>query len=50
MRIITAGEPEGFKKTLERSSGLTAAQLGMALQLAQAEFKRMLLNTQEVLK
>ena len=36
-----AGELRGFQHALEGNSGLTAAQLGMALQLADAEFQRM---------
>ena len=36
-----AGELLGFRRALEANSGLTAAQLGMALQLANAEFKRL---------
>lgn len=35
------GELQGFQKHLERKSGITAFQLGMALQLAEAEFKRL---------
>ncbi len=34
-------ELRGFQRALEARSGLTAAQLGMALQLAAAEFKRL---------
>ncbi len=34
-------ELKGFQNALEGKSGLTAAQLGMALQLAEAEFKRL---------
>jgi hypothetical protein len=37
-----AGELRGFKKALERRAGLTASQLGMALQLAEAEYQRLL--------
>ncbi len=35
------GELRGFQHALERRSGLTASQLGMALQLAEAEFNRL---------
>ena len=36
------GELRGFQRHLEAKSGLTASQLGMALQLADAEFQRLL--------
>lgn len=35
------GELQGFQRRLERKSGITASQLGMALQLAEAEFQRL---------
>lgn len=35
-------ELQGFQRHLERNAGITASQLGMALQLAEAEFKRLL--------
>lgn len=35
------GELRGFQRHLERKSGITANQLGMALQLAEAEFERL---------
>jgi len=35
------GELRGFQAHLESRSGITAAQLGMALQLAEEEFKRL---------
>lgn len=35
------GELQGFQRHLERNSGITASQLGMALQLAEIEFKRL---------
>ena len=38
------GELRGFQKHLEVKSGLTAAQLGMALQLAEIEFQRLQTN------
>lgn len=37
-----AGELRGFQRHLEARSSLTAAQLGMALQLAEAEYRRLL--------
>jgi hypothetical protein len=43
-----AGELEGFRRHLEAKSGLTAAQLGMALQLAAAEFKIMNASVDDV--
>ena len=36
------GKLRGFQRHLEAKSGLTAAQLGMAIQLAEAEYKRLL--------
>ena len=36
-----AGELQGFKRVLERNAGITAAQLEMALQLADSEFQRL---------
>jgi len=36
-----AGELRGFQRHLERNAGITAAQLDMALNLAQAEFERL---------
>lgn len=36
-----AGELRGFKRALEAKSAITAAQLSMALQLAEAEFKNL---------
>ncbi len=36
-----AGELRGFQRALEAKAGLTAAQLGIALQLAEEEFKRL---------
>ena len=36
------GELQGFQKHLERNAGITAAQLGMAIQLADEEYKRLL--------
>ena len=35
------GELRGFQRVLEARAGITAAQLGMALQLAEAEFQRL---------
>lgn len=35
-----AGELRGFQQALERNAGITAAQLDMALHLAEAEFER----------
>ncbi|MDO8495996.1 MAG: hypothetical protein Q7S43_00905 [bacterium] len=35
------GELQGFQRHLEIKAGITATQLGMALQLAEAEFKRL---------
>lgn len=35
-----AEELRGFQRHLERNAGITAAQLGMALQLAEKEFQR----------
>ncbi len=37
----SAGELRGFQRALEAKSGITAAQLGMAVQLAEAEFQRL---------
>ena len=37
-------ELRGFQRHLEAKSGLTASQLGIALQLADAEFQRLLEN------
>ncbi len=36
-----AGELAGFQKHLEGNAGITASQLGMAIQLANAEFQRL---------
>ena len=36
------GELQGFQRHLEAKAGITAAQLGMALQLAEQEYKRLL--------
>ena len=36
-----AGELRAFKRYLEARAGITAAQLSMAIQLAEAEFKRL---------
>src|SRR3989344_7093179 len=36
-----AGELRGFQQVLQRKSGITENQLGMALQLAEAEFQRL---------
>jgi hypothetical protein len=41
MWLQAAGELRGFQRVLERSAGITADQLGMALQLADAEFQRL---------
>lgn len=35
------GELQGFQRHLERNAGITASQLGMALQLADEEFSRL---------
>ena len=35
------GELRGFQKALERNAGITAEQLGMAIQLAEAEYERL---------
>ena len=35
------GELQGFQRHLERNAGITASQLGMALQLANVEFSRL---------
>lgn len=37
-----AGELRGFQRHLERNASITASQLGMALQLAEEEYKRLL--------
>jgi len=36
-----AGELRGFQRALQRNAGITASQLGMALQLAEAEYQRL---------
>lgn len=35
------GELRGFQRHLEKNAGITASQLGMALQLAEVEFERL---------
>ena len=45
-----AGELKSFMNALERSSSLTASQLGMALQLAELEFQRLLVASSGAVK
>lgn len=39
------GELQGFQQYLEAKAGITASQLGMAIQLAEKEYQRLLLLT-----
>ena len=41
MWLQARGELQGFQRHLERNAGITAAQLGMALQLADVEYNRL---------